>query len=397
MIDALQDPKFQAVTAWIREHDAQTIARQIELTEIPAPPFGEATRGLRMADLFRSVGLADVGIDEIGNVSGSWNPDAAPADPLIVSAHLDTVFPAGTDVAVREEGRRIIGPGISDDGRGLAVMLTVAEALVEQDLRTEAPVLFVATVGEEGHGDLRGVKHLFREGAPARGARGFISIDGAGLERVVSRGLGSSRFRVTVCGRGGHSWTDFGTPNPIHALAAAVRAWNEIALPPKTTLTVARWGGGTAINAIPRGAWVEVDLRSAAADHLRGVREDIEARLRECTDAASEHADEHHRLDVVIDPIGERPPGATDPHCRLVRVAAEATRAVGGEPEYVAASTDANVAMSLGIPAVTLGGGGTAGLAHTLDEWYCNEGGTDGVIRALLTVLGAAGPSEGEG
>ncbi len=371
------------------ECDERTLHDQIALTEIPAPPFGEEARGALMAKLLAEAGLDPV-TDEEGNVAGTL-AGTSDGPPLIVSAHLDTVFPSGTDVSVRVDGDTLYGPGITDDGRGLAVLAAVARCLREVGIRPVHPILFVATVGEEGLGDLRGVKHLFGAEGAGRDARGFISLDGAGLGRVVARGLGSRRLRVTVRGPGGHSWADRGTPNAIHALGLAVGEIAALELPaePASAVTVARWQGGTSVNAIPAEAWLEMDLRSESPDHLEDLEMTVGQILEEAVEceieAAGEDADAE--LEVAVEVIGDRPAGASDPASELVQAALAATRAVDVEPELVTASTDANIPMSLGIPAVTLGGGGASGRSHTPEEWYRNDRGPEGVYRALLTAL----------
>jgi len=341
-----------------------------------------------MAELFKEVGLAGVRVDGVGNVLAEF-PGALGA-PLIVSAHLDTVFPAGTDVVPRVANEIILAPGIADDGRGLAALLAMARVLSELRPPFTFPLLFVATVGEEGIGNLRGVRHLFREDGPGAAARGFISLDGVGLDRIINRGVGSARMRITLRGPGGHSWTDWGLPNPIHALGRIVTALEEIPLPPapRTTATVARWGGGRSINAIPQDAWVEVDLRSEGEAELRRLEEALLARCRkEGSNGPEESRDSPRDLEMEWTDLGRRPPGVTPPDSPLVKAAVRATEAVGAEPVLAASSTDANVPMSLGIPAITLGAGGKAGGIHTLDEWYANWKGPEGILRALYTLL----------
>jgi acetylornithine deacetylase/succinyl-diaminopimelate desuccinylase-like protein len=369
--------------------DEATVATQIELSEIPAPPFGEKERARRMAELLTDAGLAGVVRDEEGNVVAR-RPGRAEEPPVVVSAHLDTVFPAGTDPTVRREGDILRGPGISDDARGLATLLALARVLESESVRTRAPLLFAATVGEEGVGDLRGVKHLFADSGLCRNAAGFISLDGAGLDRLVVDGLASRRFRIRAAGPGGHSWVDFGTANPIHGIArlGARLAGLPLSADPKASLTVARTGGGKSINAIPQEAWIEIDTRSGE-DRLV---EELDRRIRA---EVEEVAHAHPGLTWAIEVIGDRPGGRTDRAAPLVRAAIEATRAVGREPLMALSSTDANVPMKLGIPALTMGCGGEAGLAHTTDEWYRNVRGPEGVVRALYTVLLTAGLSEG--
>ena len=372
--------------------DDQTLTHQIGLTEIPAPPFGEETRGRRMAELLDEAGLANVQRDAVGNVF-ALRPGTEDREPLVLSAHLDTVFPAGTDVTVRADGNLLRAPGISDDARGLAALVTLARALSQAGITTRLPILFAATVGEEGSGDLRGVRHLFEAGGVA--AAGFISLDGAGMKYVVTRGLGARRFRVVLRGRGGHSWIDWGAPNPIHALGRAVGALASWPTPtdPALSLTVARWGGGTSVNAIPAEAWAELDFRSESISHLDNGEERLRAVLdRSVAEENSGVTDQNRRLRVEVTVVGDRPAGVTALDSPLVEAALAATRASGVEPEVTASSTDANLPMSLGIPAITLGAGGSAGDVHTTDEWYRNTDGPVGIQRALHTVLLVSGP-----
>lgn len=402
--------------------DGETLDLQVELTEIPAPPFGEEVRAARMATHFESAGLRHVRIDAVGNVLGELPPftgegpggrSAAVGDGaavgdraggadehagpvLVVSAHLDTIFPEGTDVTVRRKDGRLLGPGISDDGRGLAALVTLARVLTSLKTPLLSGVRFVATVGEEGAGDLRGVRHLFSSEGRGCDVAGFVSLDGAGLGRIVTRGLGVRRLRLTVNGPGGHSWVNRRTPNPIHALARAVTGMADTDLRgnPPVGLTVSRWGGGTSINAVPGEAWVELDLRSESGNHLR----DLEDRVRRLASAAVAAANARKRdgsVSLSVEVIGDRPAGATDPDSALVQAAVDATRVVGQEPELVASSTDSNIPMSMGIPAITMGAGGEAGNAHTIDEWFGNRNGPEGVFRAFLTVLLAAGLPDG--
>jgi acetylornithine deacetylase/succinyl-diaminopimelate desuccinylase-like protein len=392
---------------FLESFDDWVLDRQMELTSIPAPPFHETTRGIRMAELMEEVGLVAVGADGEGNVRGWLPATGAPRDslagagqsdcqdplpgpaPLVISAHLDTVFPPGTNVSVVVEGERILAPGISDDGRGLAALLATAKAFSSLQLPLSRPVLFVATVGEEGPGNLRGVRHLFRPGQEASRASGFISLDGVGMDRIIHRGVGSTRLRITLQGPGGHSWMDFGLCNPIHALGGIVSRAAAIPLPepPQTSLTIARWGGGTSINAIPREAWIEVDMRSEGANELGALEDELR---RICAEEVGHGADSTTRgdgLELRIDDLGRRPAGSTEASNRLVQAAVEATRKLGQEPKLIASSTDANLPMSLGIPAVTLGAGGRGGKVHTVEEWFENENGPEGILRAVLTVL----------
>ncbi|HEX7240191.1 MAG TPA: M20/M25/M40 family metallo-hydrolase, partial [Longimicrobiaceae bacterium] len=386
---------LRAVRARVYDTDAETLREQVELVRIPAPSFAEAERGARVRARFEALGLAGVATDEVGNVlgrlPGAARPDAA---PVVLAAHLDTVFPAGTDLTPREEGGRIYAPGITDNARGLAALLAVARVLAEGGVRTLRPVLFAATVGEEGIGDLLGVKHLFREGAPLRRAAAFVSLDGSGTGRIVHRAIGSRRLRVTLRGPGGHSWADRGTANPVQALAAAVASLRALHPPAsaRSSLTVARIGGGTSVNSIPSEAWAEVDLRSETPGALPGLEAGVREAVRAAVDAENRlRARRTRPVEAFWETIGDRPAGATDPDAPLVRAAVAVTRALGDPAELASSSTDANVAISLGVPAITIGVGGESGGVHTTGEWYSNRGGPRGVERALLIALAAAG------
>jgi acetylornithine deacetylase/succinyl-diaminopimelate desuccinylase-like protein len=388
-VDAVREAR-----AHLYENDGRTLDEQAALAAVPAPPFGEIERGLLMTSLMAESGFELLGTDDVGNVlarvpgSGEWEPGSAVARPLVVSAHLDTVFPAGTDTRVSRDGDLLRAPGISDDARGLAALLALGRALRHAAPRVRAPLLLVATVGEEGSGDLRGVRHLFSpRGALSGGCLGFLSLDGAGVRRIVNAGLGSLRYRATVHGPGGHSWVDYGTPNPIHALTRALDNLTRVPLPsaPATTLSIGRWGGGTSVNAIPTEAWVEFEVRSEAEVELS--RMDLE--IRSILDRVVSPSGRMRRsvLTLDLEVLGRRPAGTTSEHHPLVQAAVAATSAVGASAELGLSSTDANYPMSLGVPAITLGAGGEAGQAHTPDEWYRNVDGPAGIFRALLTVL----------
>jgi acetylornithine deacetylase/succinyl-diaminopimelate desuccinylase-like protein len=333
-------------------------------------------------------------VDQTGNVVGRRDGDGAAGSreaPVVVLAHLDTVFPRDVALRVRHEGRRLVGPGIGDNGRGLAVMLALAEEIDGVHLRTRRPVEFVATVGEEGLGDLRGAKGYF-ESAPHPAAA--IALDGAGDERVVHRALGARRFRVTYRGPGGHSWAAFGVPHPVHAAAACATSLANLSLPasPRTTLSVGRIGGGISVNAIPREGWLEVDVRSLSEDVL--TRLDTEVRRlahRAAYDENARRAPGTSPLAFTVEVIGHRPCGEVRADHPFVQSAIAATRLVGRAPELAAASTDANVPIALGIPAIAIGAGGRGGDAHTPHEWFDNTDGALGVARALTITVAAAG------
>lgn len=373
--------------------DPVTLAAQIELTAIAAPTGAEQERAAWMRRRFVALGLSNVRIDESGNVIGRRNGLAPDTAPVVVCAHLDTVFPAGTDLRVRREGARLHAPGIGDNGRGLAAMLALAEEIDGRQTATSRPIDFVATTGEEGLGDLRGAKGFF-----ARGERpsAVIALDGAGDERIVHRALASRRYRIVFRGTGGHSWAAFGVANPVHAAGLATSRLSSLLLPrePRTTLSVGRIGGGISVNAIPEEGWLEVDLRSVSPALIERLDREIRRVVK--TAEADENARRTSGTDALtcsVDIIGDRPGGETPRDHPLVVAAAAATSAIAREPELVTASTDANVPISLGIPAIAIGAGGRGGDAHTVGEWYENADGPAGLVRALDIVLAAARPS----
>jgi acetylornithine deacetylase/succinyl-diaminopimelate desuccinylase-like protein len=372
--------------------DPSLIEDQVTIAQIAAPTGNESERGAWIAQRFASLGLSDVDTDGAGNIVGR-RAGTRSLSPIAICAHLDTVFPQGTDLSVRRDGPRLVGPGINDNGRGLAVILALAAELDGRRITTSRSIDFVATTGEEGAGNLRGAKHYFAtRGADAYAA---IVIDGAGDERIVHRALGSRRFRVTFDGPGGHSWSAFGAPNAVHAAAAATTAITSIALPadPRTTLTVARIGGGLSVNSIPGHAWVEIDLRSSSATILDSIARRVVSAVHEATVAENgRRAADTSELRSRVETIGDRPCGGTAEDHPLVQAAMHVTRLIGRSPELTMASTDANVPISMGIPAVAIGAGGRGGDAHTTAEWYDNTAGPLGVARALTIVVTAACP-----
>ncbi|HEX9703975.1 MAG TPA: M20/M25/M40 family metallo-hydrolase [Gemmatimonadales bacterium] len=376
----------------IRADNAWTLEQQASICQTPAPPFGEATRAAEYRRRLEALGLRNVRIDAEGNVI-AVRPGTGGGETVLLSAHLDTVFPEGTDVKVTREGSVLRGPGIGDDCRGLAVVLAVARALERGQVRTRGDVLLVGTVGEEGPGNLRGVRHLFEKELPGR-VRYFISVDGTGLG-LTTAAVGSNRYRVTYRGPGGHSYGAFGMPNPIHALGRAIAKIADLPVPqrPKTTFNVGVIEGGTSVNSISATGVMDVDMRSesvAALDTLDGrVRGVLQAALDE------EHArwpGSRVRLTLAIDTIGIRPAGTQPDSALIVRTALVAGQALGFTSRTGASSTDANVPINLGIPAITIDGGGDGRGAHSLSESYDDgERGWLGPQWALLIVLALAG------
>jgi acetylornithine deacetylase/succinyl-diaminopimelate desuccinylase-like protein len=376
----------------LKAHNAWTLEQQVALCEIPAPPFKEEARGVAYKAAFERAGLTNVRIDAVGNVIGERR-GTGNGPTIVLAGHLDTVFPEGTDVKVRREVDRYVGRGIGDDCRGLAVVLSVARELQANPIQTPGRVIFVGNVGEEGPGDLRGTRHLFAKELVGK-IDYFISVDGAG-ETITSRAVGSHRYRVTYKGRGGHSYGAFGNPNPAHALGRAIAAVADLKVPvkPKTTFSVGVIKGGTSVNSIPFEASMEIDFRSESPTTLATVDAKAQRAFRRALAAENARwpgASDH--LTLAIDTIGIRPTGNQPDSSRIVRVAREAGRALGWTPGVVASSTDANIPISLGIPGITIDGGGKGGGAHGLDEWY--EDGAAGWLGpqwAALIVLSLAG------
>ena len=391
--DLLGLSKVQRAFAFIDSHLDEITEEQVRICSIPATPFGERERAEYLREKFTAVGLQDVHIDEEGNCIG-LRKGRTSAPLLVISAHLDTVFHEGTDFTVRRVGGKLLAPGISDDGCGLVALLAIAEALKEGTVETEGSILFVGTVGEEGEGNLRGVKHLFTRGEWANRIDAFVSFDGAEIDRITNKALGSRRYRVTLRGAGGHSWGDFGVVNPVHALGRAITKLASYPVPfePRTTFNVGRIEGGNSVNAIPQEATMDVDLRSASSEELLKLDAFFRRAVREAADDENALRRNGGRpLQVTVEMIGERPGGETAADTPLVKLACEATEAVGSVPQLNQASTDSNYPISLGIPAVTLGGGGRSANSHTLEEWYDPRGRDAGLKRALLVILGTVG------
>ncbi len=369
---------------WLSRLDAAIVDAQIRVAEIAAPTGREERRARWVADRLRAAGL-DPRIDGAGNVVARALGAYAGA-PVVVCAHLDTVFPEDTALSVRREGPRLFGPGICDNSRGLSVMLAIARVIQRRAGALARSVEFVATTGEEGAGDLRGAKHYFAQ-SPMPFA--VIALDGAGDHRIVNTALASKRLRLSFRGPGGHSWAAFGAPNPVHAAARAAARIADVRVraAARSALTISRMGGGMAVNAIPEDGWFEIDMRSTSADALARMERDVRGIA-----AAALEAENGARvrgsgaLSLAVEQIGDRPGGETPAGSALVTAAIEATRLAGRDPELTTASTDANAAMSIGAPAIAIGGGGVGGDAHSTREWFDNTGATAGVERALTVV-----------
>jgi tripeptide aminopeptidase len=385
-----QDAAIKSALDAIQAAEPQTIEDQVHLCEVEAPPFKEQKRGVLFAQMFKDIGLANIRTDKEGNVLGEL-PGAGAKPHLLFAAHLDTVFPEGTDVKVKREGTLLRGPGIGDDCRGLAVLLSVARQMVKSNIKVPGKVTFVGNVGEEGLGDLRGVKHMFNEGLKGQVDR-FVSIDGTGLG-ITNVAVGSLRYRVTFKGPGGHSFGAFGLSNPIHALGRAVEKISNFEVPrdPKTTFNVGRIGGGTSVNSIAFESWMEVDMRSSDAKALEAL--DIKFN-RAIDDAVREEDARWNKKVLSADKalVGNRPAGQTRSDAPIVQAAVSVTRALGFTVSLDEGSTDANYPMSLGIPAITIDGGGRGTDAHALSESFDSTDSWKGTQRALLIAIALAQP-----
>src|SRR5687767_9371433 len=386
----MQTPAVRAAVDFARTDEMRTIEDQIRICEVEAPPFQEAKRGELYATMLRETGLKNVRTDAEGNVIAE-RPGAGARPNVVLSAHLDTVFPRGTNVKVRRNGYVLRGPGIGDDCRGLADLLAVARALNKAAVTTPGTITFVGTVGEEGLGDLRGVKRLFGETLKDRIDR-FISIDGEGLG-LTYIAIGSARFRVTFKGPGGHSFGSFGVVNPIHALGRAMARIGDFQVPssPRTTFNVGRIGGGTSVNTIPSEAWMEVDLRSGEMASLRALEKQFRQAVNEAV--AQENARwNSSALTVSIDTVGMRPAGRLPSSAPIVQAAISVSKALNLPLSFAEGSTDANLPLSLGIPAVTIDAGGRGSGAHTENETYDATDAWKGTQRAILLTIALAQP-----
>lgn len=391
----LAHPAYHRAEAAITQGFDDFVRDIVTLTEIPAPPFKEETRAAAFLAMLEEAGIRPARLDGIGNVLG-LRPGAGNGELIVIAAHLDTVFPEGTDTRVRREGNRLYAPGVGDDTRGLAVLLALARALTAADVSTRHDLLFVADVGEEGPGDLRGIRHLFEAGDYAGRIAGFFTFDGAEMETLVTGGIGSHRFRVTFSGPGGHSFNDYGIVNPSNALGDFLAGLARLPVPaePRTTFSASMLGGGTSINAIPQKVWVDVDLRSADPVELQKLDTAMRA-LVEAAVAAENNRGMTTRgaISAEIAPVGKRPAAPLLTRGRVIDESVAALAAHGYTARFAASSTDANIPLSLGVPAVMFGSGTAAGSAHTLQEWIDVEpaAGRRALAASLAAVLAVTG------
>jgi tripeptide aminopeptidase len=394
-------PELRSSFNWFRAQEPQLAHWQLEMARIAAPPFGEGPRAAWLAERFRELGLDDVRIDDVGNVFGV-HPGFG-RRYIALSAHIDTVFPAGTPLNVRQQGTRLFGPGVSDNGAGVTAMLAIVALLRSVRIRHSLPFLFIGNVGEEGEGDLRGMRHIFATPRWKDSIAYSLILDGAGSDTVVAEALGSRRFEIIVRGPGGHSWSDFGAPNPIVILARAIESFCQTPVPatPKSTFNIGVIRGGTSVNSIPESASMRVDLRSTSKTEL----EKLERSLRICLDhavSAEQQLGESrgsaqrktHSVTSEVVTIGDRPAGELEPNARILQVLRAVDAHLGNVAQVQRASTDANIPLSLGREAVAIGGGGSGGGAHTLQEWFDCSGRELGLKRILLTLLALAGVGE---
>jgi tripeptide aminopeptidase len=400
-------PETRAAFAWLRAEEAQFAAWQLDAARVPAPPFGETARGEWLQERFRALGLEDVCVDEVGNVFGVRRDRARPspaAKYTALSAHIDTVFPAGTPLNLRQQGSRLYGPGVSDNGAGTAALLAVAAALQSSKIALASPLLFIGNVGEEGEGDLRGMRHIFSLSQWKDSIRYSLILDGAGCDTIVAEALGSRRFEIIVRGPGGHSWSDFGMPNPIMVLGRAIQTFSQTSVPssPKTTFNVGVIRGGTSVNSIPESASMRVDIRSTSMAEMERLEASLRRALEQAVEAESRASERRisaqkrsSGLSYEIVPIGNRPAGELDVNARILKVIRAVDAHLGNAAQIQRASTDANIPLSLGREAIAIGGGGIGGGAHTLQEWFDCTGRDLGLKRIFLTLLALAGVAAG--
>ena len=394
-------PEVRSAFNWFRTQEPQFLHWQMEMARIAAPPFGESARGAWLAERFREVGLDDVRIDDVGNVFGT-HPGFG-RRYIALTAHIDTVFPANTPLNIRQQGSRIYGPGVSDNGAGVVAVLAIASLLRTVRIHHALPFVFIGNVGEEGEGDLRGMRHIFSTPRWKDSIAHTLVLDGAGADTIVAEALGSRRFEVIVRGPGGHSWSDFGAPNPIVILAKAIETFAATTVPavPKTTFNVGVIRGGTSVNSIPESASMKVDIRSTSMAEMErlehSLRRALNRAVEEETLTAEMRSTAQKRAAGVsceVVPIGSRPAGELQNGARILQVVRAVDAQLSNSAQVQRASTDANVPLSLGLEAIAIGGGGSGGGAHTLQEWFDSNGRELALKRILLTMLALAGVGE---
>ena len=393
-------PEVRSAFHWLRSNEPQLLHWQMEMARIAAPPFSESARAAWLAERFREVGLDDVRIDDVGNVFGT-HPGIG-RRYVSLSAHIDTVFPANTPLNIRQQGSRIYGPGVSDNGAGVAAMLGIAALLHSVRIRHALPFVFIGNVGEEGEGDLRGMRHIFSTPRWKDSIGYSLVLDGAGADTIVAEALGSRRFEVIVRGPGGHSWSDFGAPNPIVILAKAIDSFAATTVPatPKTTFNIGVIRGGTSVNSIPESASMKVDIRSTSMTEMERLEQSLRQALTRAVEdetlAAEMRSPAQKRptvsCEVVV--IGNRPAGELPAGARILEIVRAVDAQLGNVAQVQRASTDANIPLSMGREAIAIGGGGSGGGAHTLQEWFYSNGRELGLKRILLTMLALAGAGE---
>jgi acetylornithine deacetylase/succinyl-diaminopimelate desuccinylase-like protein len=386
----LASPAYRTAVATIDSEHGRIVEDGIKLTEIPAPPFGEKVRAEEFEKRMKAVGLADVHIDTEGNVLGLRKGTRGDGKVVVVSAHLDTVFPAGTNVTVKRQGTKLYAPGVGDDTMSLSVLLGFVRAMKAAGITTRDDILFVGTVGEEGPGDLRGVRHLFTKGPYKDRIKTFFSVESGEVNRITHGGVGSKRYRVTFAGPGGHSFNAFGLVNPMFAQAQAAAEFSRIQVPasPKTTYSIGLTGGGTSVNSIPLDSWMEVDMRSESVPELKRVEDRLLKIVQEAADGENyARSTREGKITAEAKLIGDRPAGSTDAKSELVQLAKAAIEAGGYKVAYGWSSTDSNMPMNLGIPAITIGRSGPdkGGRVHSLDEWIDVE--KEPMVKAIATSL----------
>ena len=401
MKELLKKEKVQRALVFLKEDDDRTLQETLEMCQIPAPSYQEEKKAEYVRKKMLEAGLEDVHIDEVGNVLGT-RKGISDGPRILLAGHTDTVFPTDTDLPLKQEGKRYSCPGIGDDTRAVAELLSIARALAASGIRGEGDIVFCANVCEEGLGDLRGSKYLFsRENSQTKLYDGFVSIDDKHTAGIIYQAVGSERYQVNFHGTGGHSYTGFGIPNPIHAMGRAIAKISDFQVPsdPKTTFSVGVVNGGTSVNVISAEASMLVDMRSVNPEALKVLSQKFHQAVNEAVEEENARwtvGNDEDAVTMTMEQKGKRPAGTQVQDCQIVQAAHAANQAVGMETFYIgAASTDANIPISLGIPAITVGWGGKGGGEHTIHEWYEQAESYKGPQRDLLLLLALSG-FEGE-